>query len=57
MEQQITEDAVAVLAVNQSNPVLVASHPTEPRDFVQAILHVSGEAPSLLWCSRGVELG
>ena len=27
-------DAVAALAMNQSNPALMANHPTEPHDFV-----------------------
>ena len=48
MEQQVTGDIVAALAVNQNDLTLVANHPAEPRDFIQAILHVSGEAPSLL---------
>ena len=48
MEQQVAGDVVAALAMNQRNPALVANHPAEPRDFIQAILHVSGEAPSLL---------
>ena len=37
-----------MLAVNQSNLALVANHLAEPHDFVQAVLHVSGEAPLLL---------
>ena len=48
MEQQVTENAVAALAVNQTNPTLVANHLAKPRDFVQAVLHVSGEALLLL---------
>ena len=37
-----------MLAMNQSNPALMANHLAMPRDFVQAILHVSGEALLLL---------
>ena len=47
-EQQVTGDAIVVLAVNQNDLALVASHPTEPRNFIQFVLHVSGEAPLLL---------
>ena len=48
MEQQVIGGAVAALVVNQSHPALMANHLVEPRDFVHAILHVSGEAPPLL---------
>ena len=48
MEQQVTEDAIASLAVNQTNPTLVTNHLAKPHDFVQAVLHVSGEALLLL---------
>ena len=37
-----------MLAVNQSNPAHVANHLAEPRNFVQAVLHVSSEALLLL---------
>ena len=46
--QRVIENAVVVLAVNQSNPTHVANHLAEPHDLVQAILHVSGEALLLL---------
>ena len=46
--QRVTENAVAALAVNQSNPAHMANHLVEPRDFVQDVLHVSGEALLLL---------
>jgi len=39
---------VVVLVVNQSDPAHVANHLAEPRDFVQAVLRVSGEALLLL---------
>ena len=48
MEQQVTGDAIAALAVNQNDLALMANHPAESHDFVQAVLRVSGEAPSLL---------
>ena len=48
VEQQVNGDAVVVLAVNQNDLALVANHPAESHDFVQAVLRVSGEAPSLL---------
>ena len=48
VEQQVAGDVVAVLAVNQSHPALVANHLAEPHDFVHAVLHVSSEAPPLL---------
>ena len=44
MEQQVTEDTVAALAMNQNDLTLVANHSAESHDFIQAILHVSGEA-------------
>ena len=34
--------------MNQSNPTLVDNHLTKPRDFMQAVLHVSSEALLLL---------
>ena len=48
MEQQVTEDAIASLAVNQTNPMLMANHLAKPHDFIHAVLHVSGEALLLL---------
>ena len=48
MEQQVTGDAIVALAMNQSNPALMANHLVEPCDIIQAVLHVSGEAPWLL---------
>ena len=48
MEQQVTGDAVDVLAVNPNDLMLVVNHPTESRDFIQAILRISGEALSPL---------
>ena len=48
MEQQVTGDAIAALAVNQSTPMHVVNHLAEPHDRVQSTLHVSGEALLLL---------
>ena len=48
MEQQVTEDVVVALTVNQSDPTYVASSLAMPRDFIQAILRVAGEALLLL---------
>ena len=48
MEQQVIEDAIAVLAVNWSTPAHVVDHLAEPHDRVQSVLHISGEALLLL---------
>ena len=48
MEQQVTRDVVAALAVNQSHPTLMANHLAELHDFVPFALRVSGEALLLL---------
>jgi len=44
VEQQVTRNAIAMLDENQSDPAFMANHFAEPRDFVQAVLHVSSEA-------------
>ena len=48
MEQQVTGDAIAMLAENQSHPIFVADHLAEPRAFAHSICHVSGVALLLL---------
>ena len=48
MEQQVTGDAIALLAMNQNDIALMDNHPTESRDFIQAVLRIFGEAPLLL---------
>ena len=48
MEQQVTGDAVAALAVNRSTPVHVVNHLAESHGRVQSALHISGEALLLL---------
>jgi hypothetical protein len=45
---QNIENAVAVVAMNQSKPAHVVVCLAEPRDLVQPVLHVSGEALLLL---------
>ena len=48
MEQQVVGDVIVTLAMNQSDPAYMASILAMPRDFVQAILCVTGEVLLLL---------
>ena len=48
VEPRVTEDAVVVLAGNQSHPIFVADHLAKPHAFTQSVCHMYGEALLLL---------